>query len=150
VLRQALGATASGWRNGANNIYLETETWPAEYFRIAMDDPNVGITQLLWGGDYGSRQYIVAPRDRDQTKYAAFMRRWQLVAPYQVDWWGTALHRIDEVRNFATQDEINLIMGGNAARVFDLPLPMPYHRMFMNGRPDHWGAYWQGSMADSN
>ena len=41
-------------------------------------------------------------------------------------------------------------MGGNAARVFDFPLSMPYHRMFMNGRPDHSGAYWQDSMADSN
>ena len=150
VLRQALKVTAGAWRNGKNNVYLETETWPAKYFRVALDDPNVGITQLIWGGDYGSRRYIVAPRDLDQTKFAAFMRKWQLVARYQVDWWGTAFHCIDQIQDFVTQEEINLIMRGNAARVFDFPLPMPYHRMFMIGRPDHWGAYWEDSMADSN
>ena len=41
-------------------------------------------------------------------------------------------------------------MGGNAARLFDFPLSMPYHRVFMNGRPDHLRASWQVSMADSN
>ena len=56
----------------------------------------------------------------------------------------------DQIRGFAAQDVINLIMGGKAARAFDFPSPMPYHRMFMNGRTDHCGAYWQDAMADSN
>lgn len=138
-LRKALQVAGGAWRNGKNNIYLETGTLPAELIRVILDDPNVGVTQLIWGGDYGSRQYIVTPPGRDGATYATFMRKWTLVAPYQVDWWGSSLHRIDKVRDFATQDEINLIMGGNAARLFDLPLP--HDRMFMQGRPDIWGIY---------
>tara|TARA_Y100000310_G_scaffold344726_1_gene459077 strand:- start:4771 stop:5820 length:1050 start_codon:yes stop_codon:yes gene_type:complete len=143
-LRNVLRVTGGAWRNGRNNIYLETGTWPAEFFKIAMDDPNVGVTQLIWGGDYGSRQYILTSPGRDGATFATFMRKWQLVAPYQVDWWGTSLHRIDKVRDFATQDEINLILGGNAARLFNLP--MPHDRMFMRGRPDAWGVYWEDSL----
>jgi len=55
-----------------------------------------------------------------------------------------------QIRYFATQDVINLIMGGNAARVFEFRLPMPYHRMSTNGKPGNCGANWQDSMADSN
>ncbi|MDP6273891.1 MAG: hypothetical protein QGI84_07825, partial [Dehalococcoidia bacterium] len=62
--------------------------------------------------------------------------------------WGTSLHRVDQVKDFATQDEINLILGGNAARIWDLMTALPHDRMFMNGRPDVWGVRWEDSTAD--
>ena len=43
-----------------------------------------------------------------------------------------------------TVDEINLILGGNAARIWDLPVP--HERMFMSGRPDIWGIHWEKSV----
>jgi hypothetical protein len=43
-----------------------------------------------------------------------------------------------------TQDEINLILGGNAAKVYRLPVP--FERMFPEGRPDLWGIYWKKSI----
>jgi len=52
------------------------------------------------------------------------------------------------VKDFATQDEINLILGGNAARIWDLMTALPHDRMFMNGRPDVWGVRWEDSTAD--
>ncbi|MFC2007448.1 amidohydrolase family protein [Chloroflexota bacterium] len=33
----------------SNNVYLETGSWTAEQYMIALDDPNVGVTQLIWG-----------------------------------------------------------------------------------------------------
>ena len=84
---------------------------------------------------------VVTQPGKDMSAYTTLMRKWQIVAPYQVDWWGTSLQRIDKVHEFATQDEINLILGGNAARLFKLPVA--HERMFMQGRPDVWGINWE-------
>ncbi len=57
------------------------------------------------------------------------------------------LHQIDKQRDSLSQDEINLILGGNAARIWDLPVP--HQRMFMNGHPDVWGVHWDRSIEAS-
>ena len=72
------------------------------------------------------------------------MKRWPPVPSYQGDWWGWSLQQIRTLRDWVTQDEINLILGGNAAKVFKLPVP--FERMFPEGRPDLWGIYWQKSV----
>ena len=41
------------------------------------------------------------------------------------------------INAFYTQDEINLILGGTAARLYKLPVP--HSRMFPEGRPDIFG-----------
>jgi hypothetical protein len=58
--------------------------------------------------------------------------------PYQPDWYGWATHQIHRLKdlNLATQDQINLIVGGNAARIYNLPTPKPFDEMFAHGRPD--------------
>jgi predicted TIM-barrel fold metal-dependent hydrolase len=45
---------------------------------------------------------------------------------YQVDYWGWSLRELTSVR--IAQDDMNLILGGNAARVFGLDVP--HTRMF--------------------
>jgi len=127
------------------NVFLETGNWPAEYFQIALKDPNVGVSQLLWGADYGHvPQYIVADPGGDPSSYTTVMKRWPLIPTYQPDWWGWMLHQIDKLRDWVTQDEINLILGGNAVRLWNLPVPQ--ERMFMSGRPDVWGVRWEESV----
>ena len=127
-----------------NNIYLETGTWPAEYFEIALKDPNVGVIQLIWGGDYGQcPQYITTHPGQVPSSYSTMMKRWPW-PNYQSDWWGWSLHQINKIRDWVTQDEINLILGGNAARIFKLPVP--FERMFLSGRPDLWGIHWEKSV----
>ena len=129
----------------SKNIYLETGTWPAEFYEIALKDPNVGPTQLLWGGDYGHvPQYIVSDPGREPSSYSTAMKRWPAVPTYQADWWGWELHQIHKIRDWVTQDVINLILGGNAARVFKLPVP--HERMFLDGRPDIYGIHWRESV----
>lgn len=110
---------------GAENIYLEVGNWPAEYYKIPLGNPNVGATKLIWGGEYCAipRLYI------SRMQRPADMCR-SLDLGFQTDWWGWGLQQIRKIRDWgwATQDEINLIVGGNAARVFKLPVP--HERMF--------------------
>ena len=54
------------------------------------------------------------------------------------------MHQIRKLKEWVTQDEINLILGGNAAKIFKLPVP--YERMFLSGRPDVFGIYWDESV----
>ena len=140
VIRKALGVAGR-----ADNVYLETGNWVAEYFEMALKDPNVGPPQLIWGGDYGHvPQYIVAAPGRIPSHYSTSFKRWPKIPHYHIDWWGFALYQIDRVRAFASQDEINLILGGNAARIWRLPVP--YERMFLSGRPDVFGIDWEKSV----
>ena len=46
--------------------------------------------------------------------------------------------------DWLTQDEINLILGGTAAKLYKLPVP--YSRMFAEGRPDIYGDKWRESI----
>ena len=138
-------ACAVAGRSG--NIYLETGSWTAEQYMIALDDPNVGVTQLIWGHDYGNvPQYMTRPQATDSgaAKPPYFMKRWPKVPTYQTDFWGWALHQVRRLKDWVTQDEINLILGGNAAKIFKLPVP--YERMFPEGRPDIWGIDWEKSI----
>jgi predicted TIM-barrel fold metal-dependent hydrolase len=144
-----VGPGAPGGEDPAGNIYLETGTWPAEYFEIALKNPNVTATQLIWGADYGNvPQYIVAQPQyqQDPASFSSSMSRWPRVLSYQTDYWGWMFTQILKIRlnNWATQDEINLILGGNAAKIFKLPVP--FERMFPEGRPDLWGIHWQKSV----
>ena len=148
LVRRACEIAGLAVGSGASNVFLECGTWPAEYFEYAVRDPNVTVTQLLWGADYGHvPQYIVMQPGGDPSTYATAMKRWPRIPEYQPDWWGWMLHQIDKQRDSLSQDEINLILGGNAARIWDLPVP--HERMFMNGRPDVWGVRWEESVRES-
>jgi predicted TIM-barrel fold metal-dependent hydrolase len=140
VIRQGCSVAAH-----VENIYLETGTWPAEYFEIALKNPNIGAIQLVWGADYGNvPQYIVAQPKQDPTSFSSSMKRWPSVPTYQPDYWGWMFRQIHKIGEWVTQDEINLILGGNAAKIFKLPVP--YSRMFPEGRPDLWGIHWEKSI----
>jgi hypothetical protein len=43
------------------------------------------------------------------------------IVHYQVDYWGWSLRELGGVR--LSQDDMNLILGGNAARIFKLDVP---------------------------
>jgi predicted TIM-barrel fold metal-dependent hydrolase len=148
LVRRACEIAGLAVGSGASNVYLECGTWPAEYFDYAVRDPNVTVTQLLWGADYGHvPQYIIMQPGGDPPTYATAMKRWPRIPEYQPDWWGWMLHQIDKLRDSLSQDEINLILGGNAARIWDLSVP--HERMFMNGHPDVWGVHWDRSIEAS-
>ncbi len=143
---------AVGGHGGTSNIYMETGCWPAEYYEIAIRNPDIGVTNLVWSGcDYGNCPQYITARNQPPTgkEYAASSgtggrKGWHGTPRYQWDTWGWALHQINRLRDWVTQDELNLILGGNAAKIFKLPVPHP--RMFPSGRPDLWGLDWEKSV----
>jgi predicted TIM-barrel fold metal-dependent hydrolase len=134
-----------------DNVYLETGYWLAEYYEIPAKDPNIGPTRLIWsGGDTGSTLWTTFPMQpgakyRNPTGFW-LQTKWRIPQAYQPDWYGWSTHQINRLKdlNLLTQDEINLIVGGNAARIFKLPVP--FDRMFACGRPDLYGIHWRKSI----
>jgi predicted TIM-barrel fold metal-dependent hydrolase len=135
--------------SGFNNVYLETGYWKADFYEMAIHDQNVTCKRLIWGGgDTGSRiwmHHALRPAAKYLNEHQVFFNRttWPdddspRELPYAPDWYGWATHQIHRLKdlNLATQDQINLIVGGNAARIYNLPTPMPIDEMFAHGRPD--------------
>ena len=129
------------------HVYLETGYWKSEYYEYALKDYHVGARKLIWGGgDTGSRiwyQQAMQPGAIlvEKTKIWNNRNNWtpeRREAEYQPDFYGWATHQIHRLKDLdlCTQDEINLIIGGNAARLYKLDLnPLI---TFCSGRPDLW------------
>jgi len=131
------------------NIYLETGYWKAEFYELALRNPNIGAGRLIWGGgDTGSRIWLphaLRPDSNLLAEHQFYYNRmlWpndreSKELSYQPDWYGWTTHQICRLKclNMAVQDQINLIVGGNAARIYNLPTPRPKEEMFAHGRPD--------------
>lgn len=147
---------------GLKNLYLETGGWCETNFEIAFEQ-GVRACYLMWGHDYGNvPQYlfrrgiekyrvdgnVTLMTDAHVWKYrktdSQFGAQYHDITPiptYQPDFYGWGLRTIDKVGDWLTQDEINLIMGGTAARLYKLPVSLP--RMFPEARPDIFGSDWE-------
>jgi predicted TIM-barrel fold metal-dependent hydrolase len=108
-----------------DNVYLECGLWWSELYERALLDPNVGPEKLLWGTDWGASLPFHSQPGHTPPSYAVQVRRRGPVA-HQVDYWGWSLRELERLR--LPQDDLNLILGGNAARVFRLDLP--HRRLF--------------------
>jgi predicted TIM-barrel fold metal-dependent hydrolase len=127
------------------NIYLETGYWRAEYYEYALRDPDLGAAKLIWGGgDTGSHIWYPminhgAIRTEKNTVYCN-RNNWiwtgSKAVDYQPDFLGWATHQVHRLKDLdlCTQDEINLIVGGNAVRLYKLPIPE--NCTFAANRPD--------------
>ncbi len=144
------------------NIYMETGGWCEKNFEVAFDN-GVRACNLMWGHDYGNvPQYIFRKNimDRRYDGKLGLMtdeRIWEYrktdslmgsqfrgvptIPTYQPDFYAWGMRTIDRVGDWLTQDEIDLIMGGTAARLYKLPVPYP--RMFAEARPDIFGENWK-------
>ena len=130
------------------NVYLEMGAAPAELYEIPLSDPNMGPARIVFGTDWGASHYVYSQPGRPVrggsfTSFCDWIPKWGPVR-YQTDFWGWSFHQIDKLRDVLTQDEINLILGGNAARIFKLDVP--YTRLFPEGRIDIWGIDWEKSV----
>lgn len=108
-----------------DNVYLECGYWWTELYDKALNDPNVGPEKLLWGTDWGASIPIYGQRGRHPATYPVQLRK-QGVVTHQVDCWGWSLKQV--ARLDIPQDDLNLILGGNAVRLFKLKFPLT--RMF--------------------
>ncbi len=113
-----------------DNVYLETGLWWSDLYMKALLDPNIGPEKLLWGCDWGASIPFHAQYGSKPPVYAVQMRRKGLVQ-HQVDVWGWSLKQL--LRLDIVQDDLNLILGGNAARIYKLPVP--HKRLFRSVGP---------------
>lgn len=108
-----------------DNVYLETGLYWSELYEKALIDPNIGPEKLLWGTDWGASMGFHSQPGRYPESYGVQVRKKGPVT-HQVDYWGWSLRELTRLR--ISQDDMNLILGGNAAHLFKIE--MPHSRMF--------------------
>jgi predicted TIM-barrel fold metal-dependent hydrolase len=108
-----------------DNVYLETGLYWTELYYKALLDPNVGPEKLLWGTDWGASIPIYAQPGQKPSTYAMQLIK-EGVVQHQVDMMGWSLRQLSRLD--ISQDDLNLILGGNAARLYKLGFPLT--RMF--------------------
>jgi predicted TIM-barrel fold metal-dependent hydrolase len=123
-----------------DNVYLETGLWWTDLYAKALRDPNVGPEKLLWGCDWGASIPFHTQLGATPPVYAVQLRK-QPIVRHQVDVWGWSLKQL--LRLDISQDDLNLMLGGNAARIYRLKVPQT--RLF---RPVDSPA--AGSRGDAN
>ncbi|WP_369728786.1 amidohydrolase family protein [Natrarchaeobius versutus] len=112
-----------------DDVYLEIGLYWKDLMKKPMNDPNISIEQILWGGDWGASMIEHNQPGEEPPMFWDQITEKGLPA-HQVDYWGSNLRQLWK---YATetdlpQDDLDLILGGNAVRLFDLE--MPHTRMF--------------------
>lgn len=107
-----------------DNVYLEIGLYWADLLNKPLNDPNIGPEQLLWGTDWGasivehSQPHDYPPMYWDQIKDRG-------LPAHQVDYWGSSFRQLLKysLEYNLPQDDLNLILGGNACRLLDIEPP---------------------------
>jgi predicted TIM-barrel fold metal-dependent hydrolase len=108
-----------------DNVYLETGLYWTDLYYKALVDPNVGPEKLMWGTDWGASIPIQTQLGTNPQTFAAQVHKHGIV-PYQVDIMGWSLKQVSRLD--ISQDDMNLILGGNALRIYKIDFPLS--RMF--------------------
>ncbi|MBI2850260.1 MAG: amidohydrolase family protein [Chloroflexi bacterium] len=109
------------------NVYLETGQWWTELYEKPLRDPNIGVERLIWGTDWGAAHPIQWWPGAYPSVYFDQNRK-EGIPAHQVDIFGQSLRWLDRLD--ITQDDLNLILGGNAVRLFKLESKVPHTRFF--------------------
>ena len=111
-----------------HNVFLECGQWWAELYDKPLMDPNIGAKKLVWGCGWGQKNVTQAwmPGKVPATYNAMFLDKGP--AKHQADIWGWSLRELGRLN--IPQDDLNLILGGNAAYIYKIKTPQPYERLF--------------------
>lgn len=112
---------------GHSNVYLETGLWWAELYDRPLRDVNIGCEQLIWGTDWGAS----IPQQWWPGGYPevyADQNRHLGPPAHQVDYYGWQYRELMKLH--IPQDDLNLILGGNAIRMMGLEDKVPQTRFF--------------------
>jgi len=112
---------------GSKNVYLETGRWWAELYDKPLRDRNIGVEKLIWGTDWGASLPIQWNPGGYPEVFTEQVRKDGIVR-HQVDIWGWQMKELGRLR--IPQDDLNLILGGNAVRIYNLRTPGGLTRMF--------------------
>jgi predicted TIM-barrel fold metal-dependent hydrolase len=103
-----------------DNVFLETGLWWRELYAKALMDPNIGPEKLIWGTDWGASMQFHSQLGNYPPSYAVQLRK-SGPSTHQTDYWGWSLREMTGVR--VGQDDLNLMLGGNACRIFGIKPP---------------------------
>jgi hypothetical protein len=92
-----------------------------------LNDPSVGAEKLVWGCDWGASLPIYSQNGRYPNGYTRQNVKTGIIS-HQVDVWGWSLRQLAKLE--ISQDDLNLILGGNAVRLYNLRMPGGLTRMF--------------------
>ena len=109
-----------------HNIYLECGQWWAELYEKPLKDPNLGCERLVWGTDWGAAS---TPQSwmPGCTPETFCNQEINIGLPaHQIDVFGWALREVGRLN--IPQDDLNLILGGNACRI--MKIKTPFTRLF--------------------
>ncbi|MFC1901210.1 amidohydrolase family protein [Chloroflexota bacterium] len=111
-----------------NNAYLETGRYWSDLYYKPLQDPNIGPEKMLWGTDWGASLPVQTNWGSHLPQTFTEQVRKDGIIRHQVDIWGWSLKQL--ARLDISQDDLNLILGGNAVRVYNLRTPGGLTRMF--------------------
>lgn len=112
---------------GHKNVYLECGRFWTELYYMALKDPGVGPEKLIWGTDWGASLPVYQYPDPNSFGYTRQNVK-EGIPRNQVDIWGWSLKQVERLH--ISQDDMNLILGGNAVRLYNLRTPGGLTRMF--------------------
>ena len=110
------------------NAYIETGMYWADLYEKPLLDPNIGLGKLIWATDWGASCEPIRVPGFSPPTYIDQIRH--KVPAHQLDNFGWSLRQLDKAADKfdLTQDELNLILGGNACRVYKIE--PPHTRLF--------------------
>ena len=110
------------------NAYIETGRYWTDLYHKPLSDPNIGAEKMIWGTDWGASLPIQTSYSTHLPQtYKAQVKQGGIIR-HQVDIWGWSLKQLERLD--ISQDDLNLILGGNAVRIYDLRTPGGLTRMF--------------------
>jgi predicted TIM-barrel fold metal-dependent hydrolase len=115
--------------SGHKNVYLETGRYWTQLYYKPLNDPNIGPEKLIWGTDWGASLPLHTNLSgKWQPPVYTQQNIKQGIPRHQVDIWGWSLKQLQRLD--IAQDDLNLILGGNAVRIYNLRTPGGLTRMF--------------------
>ena len=112
------------------NVYLECGQWWAELYEKPLKDPNIGAEKLLWGTDWGASCTAQSwmPGCVPETYCNQDINAG--VPAHQIDIFGWSLRELGRLN--LPQDDLNLILGGNAVKLFNIKTPFSrLHKQYL-------------------
>ena len=108
-----------------DNVYLEGGIYWTDLYYLALRNPNVGPEKIIWGTDWGASQPVITQIGNNPQSYVMQVHK-EGIVKHQIDVMGWSLRQLSRLD--ISQDDLNLILGGNALRIFKIDFPLK--RMF--------------------
>jgi predicted TIM-barrel fold metal-dependent hydrolase len=113
------------------NVFLDCGQWWAELFEKPLQDVNIGAGKLLWGTGWGQpnlTQHRMPGHVPETFTVMDLTKKTDRSSLHTINIWGWSLSQLGRLN--IPQDDMDLIMGGNAVHLFNIKTPQPADKLF--------------------